>query len=286
VKPEHRVDPATLVVPPYYPDTPVTRKDWARHYDTISQVDIEAGRILRQLAEDGLATNTIVFFFSDHGTGMPRQKRWLYDAGLQVPLVVRWPGELEPGQRNEELVSLIDLAPTLLNIVGLDVPEEMQGRIFLGKDKQPEPQYVFATRDRVDEQEELSRAVRDRRFKYIRNFWPEVPYSQSSAYADENPTMMEMRSMHEDGTLTGPATLFFAAEKPVEELYDTRTDPHEIRNLANDPAYAPQIGEMRQALKQWQQDVNDTMEPESEEQRAKAGLKRQQRRRARRHDKL
>jgi N-sulfoglucosamine sulfohydrolase len=279
---EHRLDPATVVLPPYYPDTPVTRKDWARHYDLASQMDIEAGRLLKQLADDGLATSTIVFFFSDHGVGLPRGKRWLYDAGLQVPLVIKAPGVIEPATRNGELVSLVDLAPTVLTLAGLEVPQVMQGRIFLGPKRQPAPKHVFATRDRIDNAEDTSRAVRDERFKYIKNYRPEVPYAQPSPYADGNPTMQEMRRMLAEGTLTGPATLLFSKQKPPEEFYDTQSDPHEIRNLASDPAYAQMITAMRTALAQWQQQVkDDPLTPEPAAQKKRAQRDRNRKRQAR-----
>ncbi len=271
VKPRHRVDPASLELPPYFPDTPLTRKDWARHYDTASQMDVEAGRILKQLEEDGLATNTIVFFFSDHGVGLPRNKRWMYDGGLHVPLVISWPGVLPAGARNDELVSLIDLAPTLLTILGLEVPDYMQGRVFLGDKKQPEPEYLFATRDRVDEVDEVTRSARDWRFKYIKNFHPERPYAQKSAYSDENPTMMELRRLHAAGELTGAAALFMQPTKPAEELYDTEKDPFEINNLAANPTYETKLREMRQALTDWQQMIQDKgLQPEPEDEKKRA----------------
>ncbi len=278
VSPSHRVDPSTVKPPPYFPDTPVTRNDWARQYDLASQLDVEAGRILKQLKDDGLATNTIIFLFSDHGIGLPRSKRWLYDAGLHVPLVVSWPGVTAPGSRNEELVSLIDLPPTVLSITGLKIPNYMQGRIFLGPEKQPEPEYIFATRDRIDEAVDMSRAVRDRQFKYIKNFFPEIIYAQPTVYPDGNPTMREMRRMHEDGTLTGPAALLFQAKKPAEELYDTVADPYEINDLANDPQQKSKLEAMRTALVEWQSRIKDKgLQPEPEKQKRKADAKRNRR---------
>lgn len=269
---ERRVDPATVTPPPYYPDTAVTRKDWARQYDIASQLDVEAGLILKQLEEDGLSTNTIIFLFSDHGVGLPRSKRWLYDSGLHVPLVVKWDGVTRPGSRNEELVSLMDLAPTVLSVVGVKIPAYMQGRVFVGPDKKPEPKYLFATRDRIDEVVDMSRSVRDRQYKYIRNFKPDLPRAQPSAYADGNPTLREMRRMHEDGTLTGPATLMFEP-KPVEELYDTVADPHEITNLARLPEHKGRLEAMEKTLTEWQSAIGDKgfkPEPESEKRRAGA----------------
>jgi uncharacterized sulfatase len=280
VPPEHRVKADSLVLPPYYPNTPVTRSDWAKHYDLATQMDVEAGRLLKQLEEDGLTTSTIVFFWSDHGVGLPRAKRWLYDAGLHVPLVVKGKGVTKPNSRNDELVSLIDLAPTMLSLAGVDVPDYMQGRIFLGDKKQPAPKYVFATRDRIDTVSDTSRAVRDERFKYIKNYHPEVTWAAPSPYPEGNPTMKEMRRMLAEGTLSGPATLLFSKEKPPEEFYDTQSDPHEIRNLAADPAYAEMIARMRDALTKWQVQVKDEpLKPEPEAQKKEAAKKRRGRKR-------
>lgn len=268
VRPEHRANPDELTPPPYFPNTPATRNDWARHYTMATQMDIEAGRILQQLEDDGLTSNTIIFFSSDHGVGLPRNKRWLYDAGLHVPLVVKWPGSIRPGSHNEELVSLMDLAPTVMSLAGLKPASNMQGRIFIGPEKQPEPDYLFATRDRIDSAEDLSRTVRDRRFRYIKNFFPERPWSQRTAYAEGNPTMIEMRKMLSEGTLTGPATMLFQPRKPAEELYDTLADPYQVHNLANEPGYQLKLKSMRATLTQWQADIDDKgLQPEPLEQK-------------------
>ena len=263
--PGQRHDPAEAALPPYYPDTPAVRQDWASYHDLVSVVDQKVGQVLRQLEEQGLKENTVVFFFGDHGRGLPRGKRWVYDSGIHVPLIVRWPGKIKAGSIREDLVCFLDFAPTVLSLAGIEPPEEMDGRIFLGTEREPEPPYIFAARDRMDETYDRIRAVRDRRYKYIRNFHPELPYAQRISYMEEMPTMQEWRRLHRAGELEGAQQLFFAETKPREELYDTEQDPHEIRNLAADPAYGAKLKQMRQALDEWMHETDDLGEiPEQE----------------------
>jgi arylsulfatase A-like enzyme len=250
-------DPGDVEVPPYYPDTRAVREDLARHYDNIADLDAWTDNLLRQLEEDGLLENTIVFFWTDHGDGLPRAKRALYDSGLHVPLIVRWPDELQPGSLNDELVSLIDLAPTVLSLAGVPIPVHMQGRVILGDAKGPAPEYVFAGVDRVDMAYDMIRAARDGRFKYIRNFYPHLPYAQFVAYRNNSAIMQELLRLHAEGALTGAQTLWMADQRPPEELYDTETDPHEIRNLATDPAHATRLRRMSGALDDWMSRIGD-----------------------------
>jgi len=257
LRPQDRATTEAVKLPPYIPDTAITRHDWARYYDMIAEMDIQAGRLLDELEKDGLATNTIVMFYSDHGVGLPRGKRWLYDSGTRVPLIVRWPGHIKPGSESGELVSLLDLAPTVLSLAGLPSPATLQGRTFMGPEKQPEPQYLFQTRDRMDETYDAMRSVRGRQFRYIKNFYPEKPYDLVVKYAEKTPTLQELRRLHGEGKLVWPQTWFFQKRKPAEELYDTKADPWEIRNLAADPAYASQLGSMRRALELWELTTND-----------------------------
>ncbi len=253
----HRAEDAGPHLPPYIPNTPEARRNWAYYYDNISEMDRQVGEILRRLEEDGLADETIVVFWSDHGKGLPRGKRWLYDSGIHVPLIVRWPGKIAPGTVREDLVSLIDLAPTMLALAGVPVPEYMQGRVFLGPKTQPEPEYVFAHRDRMDETYDLFRCVRGRRFLYIRNFEPQRPYSQTVQYMDLMPAMQQWRRLAAADKLNAVQGLWFVPHKPVEELYDTQRDPHNLHNLAGDPQYRHVLQEMRQALEKWQVEVGD-----------------------------
>jgi arylsulfatase A-like enzyme len=244
-------DPAAVTLPPYYPDTPTVRADLARHYNNIARMDRQVGEILERLEADGLADDTLVVFTTDHGDGLPRAKRWLYDSGLHVPLIVRWPGRVAAGAVDEELVSGVDLAPTFLSLAGVAVPGPLHGRVLLGREAQPEPRYVYAARDRIDEQPDTVRAVRDRRFKYIRNRHPERPYVLDMAFRDQMPMMQELRRLAAEERLEGVPALWFRAQRAPEELYDTEADPHEIQNRAGDPAFAAVLARMRAELDRW-----------------------------------
>ena len=257
VRPEDRHDPAQAELPPYYPDTLLVRRDWANYHDNITAMDIQFADILAQLEEDGLADNTVVFFFGDHGRGLPSAKRWIYDSGLHVPLIVRWPGVTEAGSVIEDLVSFIDFGPTVLSIAGADVPGHMQGQPFLGSQKAPPREYVYAARDRMDETYDLIRAVRDRRYKYLRNYMPEKTYAQTINYMELMPTTQEWRRLHAEGKLEGPQKIYFSESKPVEELYDTEVDPHEVVNLADSPEHQEVLLRLRREHERWRKDTND-----------------------------
>ena len=244
-------------LPPIYPNTPDSRKDWAWYADNISELDRQVGQILQQLEDDGLRDNTMVVFWGDHGRGLPRGKRWIYDSGVLIPMIVRWPGQEQANTTREDLVSTQDLAPTMLAAAGVDVPDYMQGRVFLGDNQQPEPGFLFFHRDRMDEAYELMRAVRDRRFKYIRNYFPRRPYAQHIQYMDLMPTIGDLRQMHVDGMLNPAQSNFLRANKPAEELYDLKADPHETVNLAWMQKHADRLAVMRHALESWQDKVVD-----------------------------
>jgi arylsulfatase A-like enzyme len=264
LKPDQRRDAAKVALPPYYPDTPEVRKDVATYHENVTAMDYQVGDVLQWLEDKKLADNTVVFFFGDHGWGMSRGKRWLYDSGMRAPLIVRWPGTIKPGTVREDLVAFIDFAPTVLTIAGVKPPERMQGRPFLGSAVKERP-YVFGARDRMDETFDRIRAVRDKRFKYIRNYYPELPYAQHILYMDEMPTMKAWRKLAAEGKLTGPQKLFFAPTKPKEELYDTDADPHEINNLADDAKHQDKLKELRAALDKWVKETKDLGEvPETE----------------------
>jgi uncharacterized sulfatase len=226
-------------------------------------MDQWAGRLLDELAADGLAENTIVFFWSDHGVGLPRAKRWLYDSGMRVPLILRTPERFRcgdqgtPGTVDDQLVSFVDLAPTMLNLVGIDIPDYMQGRAFLGPDLSPPREYVYGARDRMDERYDIIRAVRDQRYKYLRNYEPFKTYYQYMNTPEKGATMRELRRVHSEGALPAEAELFFAQSKPVEELYDLRTDPHEVHNLADSAEHQDVLQRMRAAHLAWVLETRD-----------------------------
>jgi len=264
LKPEECHDDKQIPLPPYYPDTPFVRKIWARYYNLITFMDKQVGDLLGQLEADGLADNTIVFFFSDHGMGIPRFKRTLYDSGLNVPLIIRFPkryqhlSSLKAGRRTDRLVSFVDFAPTVLSLVGLQVPGYMQGRAFLGAMAGRPREYVFGAASRVDEAYEMSRSVRDKRYKYIRNYMPHLPYIQPSEYPDRAEIMQELRRAVAEEKLSSVQKLHWAPTKPIEELYDTLADPHEVNNLADSNSLRRILGRMRKVHLQWMVETRDT----------------------------
>lgn len=258
----HSVD--SVPVPPYYPDTPEVRRDMANLYDLVTAMDLWTGKLLKELEEDGLADNTIVFFYSDHGTGMPRHKRWLYDSGLHVPLVVRFPkkyAHLSPvaaGESTDRLVSFVDFAPTVLSLAGLEIPSAMHGTAFLGPKAGKPRDCVFAIRDRVDEVIEVSRAIRTDRYKYIRNYMPHRPVMQVGDYSERGPTRQAIRRLGKAGQLQGTAAIMTKPSKPIEELFDLQKDPLELNNLVGDPAHRQILIELRTRLWDWMLEKHDT----------------------------
>ena len=264
LKPEERHDAKRIPLPPYYPDTPMVRNIWARYYDLITTMDKQVGEILAELERDGLAASTIVFFYADHGLGIPRFKRTLYDSGLHVPLMVRLParyqsmGTFAPGGRTDQLVSFVDFAPTVLSLAELSIPAHMQGQAFLGKAATGTREYVFGATSRVDEAYEMSRCVRDKRYKYIRNFLSHLPYIQASDYCDQAEIMQELRRIAASGKLAGVEKALWEPTKPVEELYDTLVDPHEVKNLVDSAAHQKTLQTMRKRLRDWMTETRDT----------------------------
>ncbi len=254
---QHPTDPDKINLPPYYVDHPVTRKDWALYYDTIGILDQNIGRIMKQLEKEGLLENTIVFFFGDNGRPHFRGKQWLYDGGIHIPLIIRWPDKRNAGEVNDDLVSAIDITATSLYFAGAEMPEHMQGQIFLGP-KSEHRDYIIAARDRCDETVDRIRCVRTKRFKYIRNFFPERPYTQLNRYKEsEYPVLRLMKRLHAQKKLIPEQTLFFMSKRPPEELYDLQNDPHEVRNLANDPEFKTKLTGLRQILDAWIEESGD-----------------------------
>jgi arylsulfatase A-like enzyme len=251
-------DPAKVKVPPYHPDAPEVRQDWAQYYDKITQMDQQVGNILRQLESDGLSDSTIVFYYGDHGSGMPRGKRWLYESGLKVPMIVHIPekirplvpGSYEKGTTSQRLVSFVDLVPTVLSIAGVRPPLHLQGKAFLGKFATEEPQYIYAFRDRMDERYDMSRAVRDKKFSYIRNFMPQRPQGTFLEYMFETPTTVAWKKLYDEGKLNDAQSAFWKT-KSSEELYDLEADPFQIHNLAGESQHAETLKRMRGELRDW-----------------------------------
>jgi N-sulfoglucosamine sulfohydrolase len=255
-------DPAKVAVPPYLPDTPAVREDVARHYDNIATMDGQVAELLRQLEADGLSENTIVFYWSDHGDGLPRSKRSLYDSGLRVPLMIRLPKPLQsatarPGAVVDDLVSFVDLAPTVLALAGVAVPAHMQGRVLLGPSAAPPPAYVFAARDRMDAEYDMMRSARDRRFLYVRNFQPELPYAGHIIYRNQSVIMQEWLRLQADGGLRGDSALWMRTSRPPEELFDVGADPHQVRDLSGDAAHRATLERMRGAVTAWMERIAD-----------------------------
>ncbi len=249
---EPRHDPARAALPPYHPDTAQFRSDWAQYYDHISRLDEQVGEVLAQLEADGEAGNTIVFYFSDHGGILPRTKRFVHDSGTRVPMLVRFPDSLQdlapgaPGTRSDRLVSFVDFAPSVLNLLGIVVPDYMQGSAFLGPGPRPRRSFVFLARDRMGANPDLIRAARNQRFRYIRNYLPCVPRCQYSDYQVGIPSWQEIWKLYESGKLNKTQQMMFEPQ-PAEELYDTSADPHEVINLAGRPEFEDTIQELRNA---------------------------------------
>lgn len=275
---EKRADPAKVEIPPYEPDHPVTRRDRADYLDAATELDRKIGRVLSQLEADGLADDTIVVFFGDNGEASIRGKQFCYEEGLHVPLVIRWarnfpaPKFLRPGGVDDRLLMAIDLAPTMLSIAGAKIPEKMQGRPFLGEGAGPPREYVFGARDRCDMTIMRLRTVRDARYRYIRNFTPHTPFLARNEYKEKSyPVWTLLPQLHSEGKLTPAQAALCQSTMPEEELYDLRTDPHQIHNLAGSAAHRATLERLRGALRDWIEQTNDQgrrMETLEEVQRA------------------
>ncbi len=257
---DQRHDPAKMVLPPLWPDAPIVREELARYYDLVTSVDYDMGDVLKWLDDHHFAENTVVFVFGDHGRGMARYKRWVNDTGTHVPLIVRWPGKVKPGTVRDDLVEFLDLPATALALATGSVPPDLEGQPMLAADGSAPAvarKYVHAHRDFMDETLDRIRSVRDGKFRYIRNFMPELPYAQNIAYMEQGGTMKAWREWNAAGKLNAVQKQFFAEKKPVEELYDTEADPFDTRNLASDPAHAEKLAELRAELDRWLKATND-----------------------------
>ena len=265
INPADRIhDPAKVRLPAYHPDTPEVRKDWAQYHDRITMMDKLVGKNLRELEEAGLADDTIVFYYGDHGSGMPRSKRWPYFSGLNVPLIIHVPEkfkhlappEYKTGGSSDRLVGFIDLAPTLISIAGAKAPAHMQGHAFMGQHTAPAQKFSFGFRGRMDERYDMVRTVFDGRHVYIRNYMPHKPYGQYLDYMFQTPTTRVWHDLYHAGKLNAAQSTFWQT-KPAEELYDIETDPDEVNNLARSKDHSDVMKRMRRAHRSWAAEVRD-----------------------------
>ena len=261
---DERRNPDEAVLPPFLPDTEEMRELWARQYDLVSLVDLQTQEILDQLKEDGLHEDTIVFFWSDHGHGLPRYKRWLYTTGLEVALIIYVPPKfrhlagLSPGSETAELITFVDLAPTVLNLAGIEIPDFMEGQTFLGNSRDNPRSHFIAHRDRADDVYDMARAVRTEQFMYIRNYMPHLPYIQEAIiFGDEKRSYAELHRVRAAEGLPIHGEAMYRP-RPAEELFDVKADPYELYNLAGDPEYSFVLEEMRSRLNEWVLETRDS----------------------------
>ncbi|SIS54672.1 Arylsulfatase A [Zobellia uliginosa] len=259
-------DDLDVPVPPYLPNTEVGRNDIRRMYSNVKEMDHQVGEILTQLEEDGLLENTIIFWYADHGGPLPRQKRLLYDSGMKLPLVIRYPGKKNAGTIDDRLISFVDFKPTLLSLAGIQPPKNLDGRAFAGEfESEERREYVYGAADRFDKQYDMIRAVRDNRYKYLKNFRTEQGYYLPVAFREQMPIMQELLRMRDNGELNEDQAQWFRDKKEPEELFDTYNDPYELNNLAGDPQYEKKLKELRYECKRWMQSIGDKgLMPEKE----------------------
>jgi N-sulfoglucosamine sulfohydrolase len=251
-----------VLLPPYHPDTPVIRHDWAQYYDKVESLDTQIGEILDDLEKEGLTENTIVFYYSDHGGVLCRSKRFLYDSGTHVPMIIRFPQKYAslapgtPGTKTDRIVSFVDLAPTVLSLAGVEIPDYLQGEAFLGIQRTPPREYAYLFRNRMDERYDMMRAVRDKQYKYIRNYLPHRIYGQHLAYLWLSSNTRSWEKEFKEGRCNEVQRIFWQS-KPSEELYDISKDPWEVNNLAENPDFQPVLERMRHATMDWVREIRD-----------------------------
>lgn len=249
-------DPDQVPIPPYHPRTKEMKHDWAQYYDRINAMDKQVGEILGALAAAGEEDNTIVFYYSDHGGVLGRSKRFMYESGLHVPLIIRFPEKYRhlapgsPGSTTDRIVSFVDFAPTVLSLAGIRPPDYMQGKPFLGAMKASSEPYAFSVRGRMDERMDMIRSVRDKQYRYIRNYMPHKIYGQYLEYLWKAPSMESWEKAWQQGTLNETQSAFWKT-KPAEELYDVKADPHNVNNLAGEAQYRDVMDAFRKTLRDW-----------------------------------
>ena len=251
------IDPMLVTLPLWYPDTPLTRKDWALGLESAQTSDRDIGDIVARLKKEGVYDNTIIVITADHGVALPRAKQFIYDEGLHIPLILHWPTRVAPGGVSKELVSNLDVVPTILALAGIKRPAYLQGR-SLADSTQKEPEYIFGGRDKMDDTHDACRTVRSQNFRYILNLMPERAYCQFNQYKEKSyPGLAVMNVLHLQGKLPPEQDAFMKEKKPEEELYDIRNDPGEIHNLAGNPEFAGTLKEFRSQLAKWRAAVGD-----------------------------
>jgi len=258
-----KVDTAEISMPAYYADHPVIKEDWARYLDQIEYMDNEVGMIMDELKAKGLEENTIVIFIGDNGRCNIRGKGYLHDPGLRIPLIVWWPEGLGQGLVSDQVVSVTDISASILKLAGAELPDYLTGIPFIGVESSRD--HVISARDLWDEIMEKSRSVSTNRFKYIRNYMPEVPFDAAQAYLEfYRPAVHVMRNLRDKGQLNDAQRFFFGPNKPAEELYDLQEDPHELNNLAENPEYSNILSELRGKLDSWESQLPPTSEDDFE----------------------
>ncbi len=256
------VNTDSVPLPPYYPDTETSRTDVARNYSNIELLDKQVGKLIAQLKEDGLYDNTIIFFYSDHGGPLPRQKREIYESGLHVPFMVK--NVSGTTGRTDRLISFVDLAPTVLSLAGVEIPDYIQGKAFMGTQDEAPRRYVFGTSDRFDEITDRSRAVFDKQYLYVMNDFPEKTWYKDISYRLQIPMMQELLKLHRSKGLNEAQEAWFNT-RTADELYDVHADPHTMNNLIDDPTYAEVRKRMRAALLEFRdQHMDYGMMPEAQ----------------------
>jgi len=252
---QNPIDIADVQLPPYYPQTELAKRDWANGLEAMQNVDRQVGALLDRLQEEGLEKNTVVFIIGDNGRCMPRGKQFLYDGGIQVPIIVRWPKGLSPGQVNDNLVNTIDISKTILDLAGANPEYELHGLNLLNGETD-ERKYIFAARDKMDSTHDAMRAVRTKKFKLIHNLMPERAYCQYNNYKERSyPVLAQLNVMNLKGELNEDQAKFMADCKPEFELFNLEDDPWELNNLADDTAYAEVKDELVAKLNHWRENV-------------------------------
>lgn len=255
---KHPVSVDDVELPPYIPDTPKTRLDWATYLDTVEYIDNEVGILKEDLEKKGLLDNTVIIFVGDNGRCNIRGKGYLHESGVRVPLIIWGPEEMIESGVVEDVVSITDLSATALHLAGIELPDYMEASPLVGTESPMSREYVYSTRDGWGENNDCIRSITTPRFTYIKNYMPELPYDQHQAYLDfHRPAVHEMRRLKAEGKLGGNAALFLAESKDPEELYDVKNDPHQLVNLAENPKYAATLSKMRTHLSDWQSSHDD-----------------------------